>query len=208
MKRGLFLVLFLNSVLLLAAVGCGQPAEADVQPVFKDAKPEQLIGAVVEPPRPLADFTLPSTDGEFTLSEQRGKLLLFYFGYMTCPDVCPATGAELKRVYEALNQPDKLGVVFITVDPERDTLERLGPYIRLFNPDFVALRGEEAALQGVMEQFGAQAARRQVGESALSYLMDHTATVFLVDEEGRLVEQFLFGTPYTDILHDVRVLLE
>ncbi|KAB2852479.1 MAG: SCO family protein [Anaerolineae bacterium] len=127
---------------------------------------------------------------------------------MTCPDVCPTSGAHLKLVYEELNQPDDLAVVFVTVDPERDSLERLRLYIKLFNEDFVALRGEGEALQNVLNQFGVVAIRRQVGESALSYLMDHTASIFLVNQEGYLVSQFIFGLGAEDILHDVELLLE
>ncbi len=171
---------------------------------------DDLWGGVLNPPRELADFTLPSTTGEdFVLNEHRGEVLLFYFGYMTCPDVCPTTGAELKRAYEELGPlADRVTVVFVTVDPERDTLDRVMLYLGLFNEDFVGLRGEGDDLQALMEQFGVYAERQQVGESALSYLMDHTASIFLVGPDGRLIEQFLYGTPYTDIVHDLRVILE
>ncbi|CAG0995931.1 SCO1 protein [Anaerolineae bacterium] len=207
MKRwGLMLVaLFLAPIL----VACGQTTQAEDR--LDQSTPslqEQIRGAVIVPPRQIEDFTLPSTDGEFRFSDLRGKLVLIYFGYMTCPDVCPTSGAHLKRVYEEINRPDDLAVVFVTVDPERDTLDRLRPYIKLFNEDFVALRGEGDALQEVFTQFGVVAIRRQVGESALSYLMDHTASIFLVNQEGLLISQFIFGLGADDILHDVELLLE
>ncbi len=207
MKRwGLMLVILLLVPILAA---CGQTTEAEDR--LEQSTPslqEQIRGAVIVPPRQIEDFTLPSTDGEFRFSDLRGKLVLIYFGYMTCPDVCPTSGAHLKRVYEEINRPDDLAVVFVTVDPERDTLDRLRPYIKLFNEDFVALRGEGDALQEVLNQFGVVAIRRQVGESALSYLMDHTASIFLVNQEGLLISQFIFGLGSDDILHDVELLLE
>lgn len=207
MKRwGLMLVVLFLSPILAA---CGQTTEAEDR--LEQSTPslqEQIRGAVIVPPRQIEDFTLPSTDGEFHFSDLRGKLVLIYFGYMTCPDVCPTSGGHLKRVYEEINRPDDLAVVFVTVDPERDTLDRLRPYIKLFNEDFVALRGEGDALQDVLNQFGVVAIRRQVGESALSYLMDHTASIFLVNQEGLLISQFIFGMGADDILHDVELLLE
>lgn len=203
---GLMLVVLFLAPILAA---CGQTTEAEDR--LERSTPslqEQIRGAVIVPPRQIEDFTLPSTDGEFHFSDLRGKLVLIYFGYMTCPDVCPTSGGHLKRVYEEINRPDDLAVVFVTVDPERDTLDRLRPYIKLFNEDFVALRGEGDALQDVLNQFGVVAIRRQVGESALSYLMDHTASIFLVNQEGLLISQFIFGMGADDILHDVELLLE
>ncbi len=202
-------LMFCVLILLPILTACGQTTQAEDK--LEQSTPslqEQLKGAVIVPPRPIEDFTLPSTDGEFHFSDLRGKLVLIYFGYMTCPDVCPTSNAHLKRVYEEINRPDDIAVVFVTVDPERDGLERLRPYIKLFNEDFIALRGEGQALQDVLNQFGVVAIRRQVGESALSYLMDHTASIFLVNQEGLLISQFIFGLGADDILHDVELLLD
>jgi protein SCO1 len=182
----------------LLAAGCSTAPKLD------------LRGAVFDPPRPLDDFTLTSTDGgSFTLSDHRGEVILIYFGYRACPDFCPTTFAELKRVYTDLNQPaDKLKIVFITVDPERDTLESLAMYTDAFDEDFIGLRGEGDILTQVTDQFDVVAEKRQVGDSALSYLIDHTASIFLIDTEGRLKLQYLYGTDYRDIVHDLRILLE
>lgn len=194
--------------LCLVLVGCGGGARADNQPSNPDYLGE-LRGAVVNPPRKINDFTLPATSGEdFTLSEHQGKVVLFYFGYMTCPDVCPTTFADLRQVYTHLGElAEKVKVVFVTVDPERDTLDRLTLYTQGFHEDFIALRGEGESLQAMMDDFGVKATRRVVGESALSYLIDHTASIFLVGPQGRLVEQFLYGTRYQDIVHDINLIL-
>jgi protein SCO1/2 len=169
----------------------------------------ELRGAVFDPPRSLADFSLMSTRGEnFTLSEHRGEIILLYFGYRACPDFCPTTFAELRRIYAELGEPaDQLKVVFVTVDPERDTLENLSLYTHAFHEDFIGLRGEGESLQALMSQFGVVATRRQLDDSALSYLIDHTASLFLIGPDGRLAVQYLYGTDYRDIVHDVQLIL-
>lgn len=169
-----------------------------------------LRGAVFEPPRTLADFTIPSTTGApFTLSQHKGQIILLYFGYMTCPDICPTTLAELQNIYLQLDQPaDQVKVVFVTVDPSRDTLDRLTSYTHAFNADFIGVRADEMTLKQVMDQFGATAVRRQVGDSPLSYTMDHTASIFLIGPNQQLLSQYLYGTDYRDILHDVQTVLQ
>jgi protein SCO1/2 len=150
-----------------------------------------------------------STEGKpFTLSEHRGQLILLYFGYRSCPEFCPTTFAALKQVYTTLKEPkDKLKIVFVTVDPERDTLDNLTLYTHAFHDDFIGLRDDGDGLKKLMKQFGVVATRRQVGDSALSYLIDHTASVFLINGDGQLVVQYLYGTDYHDIVHDLRIML-
>ncbi len=170
----------------------------------------QLRGAVFDPPRSLADFSMMSTTGEdFTLSQHQGEVILLYFGYRSCPDFCPTTFTELRRVYAELNEPsDKLKVIFVTIDPERDTLESMRQYTQAFHKDFIGLRAEGLALQALEDQFGVVAERQVVGESALSYLFDHTASVFLIGPGGQLEAQYLYGTDYRDIVHDLRLMLQ
>jgi len=199
-----FVCVLLLSVALLS--GCQSTPEVRSEPDYLD----ELHGAVFDPPRVLSDFSLMSTTGEpFRLSEHRGEALLVYFGYRACPDFCPTTFAELLRVYKALGEPsDRLRVLFVTVDPERDTLENLRLYIESFHQDFIALRDDGEALKQLMAEFGVTAQRRQLGESALSYLIDHTASVFLIGPDGRLQAQYLYGTDYRDIVHDLELILE
>lgn len=188
--------------LLLTACGAGTTETGNYS--------SQLRGAVINPPRELSNFSLMSTTGEeFTLSEHLGELTLLYFGYRACPDFCPTTFAELKRVYAELGEPaDKLNIAFVTIDPERDTLENLALYTAAFHEDFIGLRTEGQALEELEAEFGIVAERRSIGESALAYLYDHTATLFLIGPTGRLEVQYLYGTPYQDIVHDLRLILE
>ena len=135
--------------------------------------------------------------------------MLLYFGYLTCPDVCPTTLAELQNVYTRLDQPAaQVKVVFVSVDPERDTLENMTRYTNAFHADFIAARTEGDTLKALMQQFGVTAERRQVADSPLSYLIDHTASIFLIAPDGRLLAQYLYGTDYRDILHDVQAILQ
>jgi len=203
----------LVGILLLLAACDSTHTTQDSLFVLQNAVPDyvsDLRGAVLDPPRALDDFSIMSTTGtEFVLNDHRGEILLLYFGYRACPDFCPTTFAELRRVYNELGEPsDRVKIVFVTVDAERDTLDILGLYTNAFHEDFIGLRPEGEVLGNLMTQFGVVAEKRIVGESALSYLYDHTATLFLINAEGELAVQYLYGTPYTSIVHDVRLMLD
>jgi protein SCO1 len=211
-----FMLLSAILIGLIALSGCSKNADADEAPAQDRLEQssfdyvDDLRGAVLTPPRVIPDFSFASTTGkDFTMGDYRGKVVLLYFGYMTCPDVCPTTLADLMRAYRALEEPkDEVVIAFITVDPERDTLERMQRYTGAFHDDFVGVRSDDAAALGeVLENFGVSAESRQV-ESSLGYLIDHTASVFVVGPDGALVEQFLYGTPYKDIAHDVALLIQ
>jgi protein SCO1/2 len=171
---------------------------------------DQLMGSVISPPRPIDDFTMPATTGEdFVFSDQQGKILMVYFGYMTCPEVCPTTMADMLRAYREVGEPrENVRVLFITIDPERDTLDRMTAYVNAFHEDFIGLRPDsQEVLDAAMHNFGVIAQRREV-DSALGYLWDHSATVFLVAPDGRLVSQLPYGVSYTEIANDLQVLLD
>lgn len=168
----------------------------------------RLQGSVVFPHRNLPDFTMESTTGEdFTLSDYRGKTVIVYFGYLTCPDVCPMTMVDIRRAYQQVGEPsDDVVVVFITIDPERDSMDLMKRYVEGFNADFIGLRPtDNEQLEYLMQQFGVIKQVREV-DSALEYLVDHSATVFMVGPDGRLVSQFPFGVSYTEIANDMTVL--
>ena len=174
------------------------------------AQPDQrLRGSVIEPVLPAPEFTLPSTQGgDFTLSEQSGKVVLLFFGYTFCPDVCPATLAEMRRVYEDLgDQADNVRFVFITVDPQRDDLAKMKQHVEYFNPNFVGLSAEETELQPVWDAYGVYRAISQPAADK-AYLVDHTARLYLIDPAGGLRVTYAFGTPPEDIVHDLRLILK
>src|SRR5262245_44005123 len=116
----------------------------------------QFAGQALVPPPSAMDFTLQASDGsEFKLSQQRGKIILISFGYTSCPDVCPTTLVELSQVRARLGDAAKrVRVVFITLDPERDTPERLSIYTKAFDPTFIGLTGSAEQLAHVWTMYG------------------------------------------------------
>ncbi len=181
-------------------------------PSIEDGTPnpyrDQIQAALFDPIVPIQDFSLPSTTGaDFTLSDQQDKLVLIYFGYLTCPDFCPTTLANLRRVFIELGaKANDVQVVFLTVDPERDSLELMARYVAAFDERFIGLRGELSQIQPIINNFGVTAARREV-DSALGYLVDHTTSIFIVDGGGQLIARFSHGTPYLDMVADIETLL-
>lgn len=187
----------LAAVTLLAGivVSCGQPY--------------QLRGTVLEPPSQAADFTLDDHNGQsFTLGEQRGKVVLLFFGFTTCPEICPTTLAEMKAVRERLGAAaERVQVVFVTVDPERDVADRMRRYVTSFDPSFLGLVGTQEQLQPIYEAYGVTAIRRELPDSALKYTMDHTSHTYVIDPRGQLRELMPYGSRIDDIVSDVEYLL-
>ncbi|HAV76760.1 MAG TPA: SCO family protein [Anaerolineae bacterium] len=174
-------------------------------------KPASFRGtSYVEPYPPASDFELVRDDGSsFQLSEKRGYIVLIFFGYTSCPDICPTTLAELNQALEKLSTEDagRVQVVFVTVDPERDTPERTQTYVNHFDPSFIGLSGTEQELSKVWNGYGVF--RETVeGTSAAGYLVDHTARVTLIDGDGNLRVSFGFDTPVDDIVHDLKLILK
>lgn len=196
MKRKFWIFLAFWMSLLVMATGCQM-----LNP------PYTLRGARIEPPPRAADFTLTAQDGKpFRLSEQAGKVVLIFFGYTACPDVCPTTMATLKKVRAAAQAKERVQVVFITVDPERDTSERLGVYMSNFDATFVGLTGTNDQLDVVWKAYGVYHAK-QPSASAASYTVDHSAYIYAIDARGNLRETFSFDDAADKITQDVNYLL-
>ncbi len=166
-------------------------------------------GVVIDPPVVAADFSLPDQNGgTFRLSEQRGKIVLIFFGYTHCPDICPITLSEFKRIKAALGkQAEQLVFVFITVDPERDTPQRLREYLLNFDPAFVGLSGSAEDLEQVYRAYGVYRQKQEVG-SAGGYLVDHSTRIYLIDAQGNWRLNYPYGTPPEDIVSDIRLLFK
>ena len=132
-------------------------------------------------------FNLPDFDGKpRSLADFAGKVTVVFFGYTQCPDACPTTMAELSGVLKTLG-PDakRVQVVFITVDPSRDTPALLKNYVTNFRPDFLALRGDEAQTQAIIRNFKL-VVEKVPGKTADSYTIDHTAGTYIFDPQGRI----------------------
>jgi len=171
----------------------------------------RLRSGAFEPPRPAPDFTLPAASGaEFRLSRHLGKVVVLTFGYSSCPDVCPTVLAELAQVRERLGAAaSRVQVVYVSVDPERDTPARLRGFTEQFDRTFLGLTASMDQLAPVWKAYGVSVARRELpGSKPPAYLVHHSASVFLIDGAGRLRVMAPFGTPSDDVLHDIRLLLE
>jgi protein SCO1/2 len=170
--------------------------------------PYTFRGSLIDPPVPAADFELTDQNGQiFRLSEQKGQIVLLFFGYTHCPDVCPLTLSDFKQIKSDLrDQADRVRFVFVTVDPDRDTIEVLGKYMLNFDPDFIGLTADRAILEGVWKDYGVYQAKQEVG-SAAGYLVDHTARTYLIDQQGNWRLTYPFEMEYADISKDILYLL-
>ncbi|GAB4431264.1 MAG: SCO family protein [Anaerolineae bacterium] len=166
-----------------------------------------LPGTLLDPPKEVGDFTLTDQDGQpFRLSDLRGRVALLFFGYTNCPDICPTTLSEFKRVKALLgDDAERVAFVFISVDGARDTPERLAAYVRAFDPQFIGLTGDDASLRPIARDFGVFYQRVDY-ESDVNYLVDHTASTFVVDQQGRLRLVFPYGTDPAAIVTRLRAL--
>ncbi|PWW47838.1 SCO family protein [Melaminivora alkalimesophila] len=155
------------------------------------------------------DLPLTDQDGQArSLKDFAGKVVVVFFGYTQCPDVCPTSMGELAQVKEALGERgDRLQGVFVTVDPERDTPEVLKAYMANFDPSFVALSGTPEQLAAVAKDFKIYY-KRVDGPTPTSYTMDHSAGSYLYDPAGRLRVYHRYGSGPQALLADVRTLLD
>lgn len=150
--------------------------------------PRLASGTWLPQPRPIRDLALIDHAGRpFTHEQLAGQPSLVFFGFTHCPDVCPTTLALLSQVRKDAQVPN-LRVLFISVDPDRDTPAVVAQYVRAFDPQITGLTGEAAALDTVAAQFGV--ARARVALPGGGYTVDHSAAVFLLDDRGRMVALF------------------
>ncbi|RZI77078.1 MAG: SCO family protein [Variovorax sp.] len=185
----------------VAAFGLSLSGCTDAKPTFNAV---DLTGADYA-----KDFKLADADGNVrTLADFKGKVVVLFFGYAQCPDVCPTTMTEMAQVKQQLGKDgDKLQVVFITVDPARDTPTVLKAYMGAFDPAFVALIPTPEQLAATAKDFKAYY-KKVDGSTPTSYSMDHSAASYVYDTEGRLRLYARYGAGAAPMLADVQALLK
>ena len=173
------------------------------------ARPYELHGSEITTEVQAPAVNLTRADGSpFRISALKGKIVLLFFGFTSCPDVCPTTLADFKRVKADLGEKaDQLAFIFITVDPQRDTPEGAQAYAAGFDPQFIGLSGSETELEPVWQGYGVYRKITESG-SAASYEVDHSSRVYLVDTTNRLRVTYPYGTPVEDLTADIRFLLK
>ena len=170
-------------------------------------KSYEFYGTLFE--KPAYNFTLKDTNGkEVKLSDFRGNIVLIFFGYTHCPDVCPTALNKLAKIYEGLGEKrKKVKVLFITVDPERDKPEVIKEYLSFFNKDFIGLYGTEEEIKKVAKEYMVFF-RKTETDSKAGYLVDHSDPIFLIDQKGILKLIYTHRKQDPDkILEDIRHLL-
>jgi protein SCO1/2 len=165
-------------------------------------------GMAVDPPREMPAFAFTRSDGSrFMTAPEPGRPMVLFFGYTHCPDVCPTTLADWKRVRATLGDDAKaVRFVFVTVDPDRDTPAVAERYARMYDAAFEGVSGDAITTSRMMDAFGVAAAR-EPGTNATGYLVSHSSQVFLVDSHGKLVALYPFGTGWDALAADLERLL-
>ncbi|WP_456412589.1 SCO family protein [Thiolapillus sp.] len=165
--------------------------------------------AVTEAP-PGGDFALHSSKGVFALKDYRGKVVLLYFGYTQCPDVCPTSLSYLAQAFNELDEKEleKVVGVFVSVDPKRDTPELLDEYVDYFHPNFMGVTGGEKELAEAAARYGAQYYEVELEGSAFGYAVNHSAATYLIAPNGELRFIFPHGTSPVVISEAIRYVLE
>ena len=182
---------------------CALPARASGLPAVG------FRGGLFEPPRAAPDFELQGSHGQpLKLSAYRGKVVALYFGFSYCPRICPVSLGHLTRALEQLGPAaGDVQVVFVSVDPERDTPERMREFLDFFNPSFLGATGTPQQLEAVRKEFGISAKKTVSAIQKLGYEVHHSSFVYLIDRKGQLRLLMPFGKTADDLAHDIRLLL-
>ena len=173
------------------------------------AAEDKLKAGVFDPPRAAPDFSLQGSDGkELKLSRYRGKVVVLGFGFTHCDSVCPVTLATLAKAQKKLGAAAKdVQVIYLTVDPERDSPEEMRSFLAKFDADFLGGTGSPEQMVRLRQEYGIVAAKK-TGKDPSVYYVDHSSFVYLIDRAGSLRALVPYGRRADDIAHDVALLLK
>jgi protein SCO1/2 len=197
-------------LLLLGAAAVAILARDTATPAAKvapgTARPELMRAGVFSPPHSAPEFSLPGSDGSVvSLARFRGKVVLLEFGFTYCAAVCPTTLATLAQARRQLGRAaDSVQVIFVTVDPARDSPATMRQYLMAFDQTFIGATGTPEALAAVRKKYGVTAIKDGTGPD---YAIAHTSSIFMIDRAGRLRAMMPFGHDAADFVHDINYLL-
>lgn len=155
------------------------------------------------------DFTLNGPDGPVSLSDLRGKVVLISFGYTACPDVCPISLARIDACFSAMSEQevDQVRALFITLDPEHDTSDRLRKYTSYFHQNIIGLTDDVEAIDAVTHKYGIEYSKDSLPNSTLGYSISHPTDILLLDTRGEFVEAVPYQSEPSYLLARIRALL-
>ncbi|MCK5336702.1 MAG: SCO family protein [Gammaproteobacteria bacterium] len=165
--------------------------------------------ASIDSPYLGGDFVLQSASGPVALSDYRGKVVILYFGYTFCPDICPTSLGLLSLAFNELTAEEMNNVqaFFISVDPERDTVERLKTYAEAFHPNIIGMTGDPITIADITQRYGVMYMKAEMPDSAMGYAVDHSSQYYVVGRDGLLQQQILHGTKPQQIASVIRDVL-
>lgn len=168
--------------------------------------PHEFAGTPLSAPHPAPDIPLQSADGTVQLSDFRGQWTVLYFGYTFCPDACPLTLSKMKNVRKQLgDDADRLQVVMVSVDPERDSPDALKTYVHYFDESFIGITGSKSEIDALGEPFGVYYEKGE-GSEATGYLVIHSTRFYLIDPAGNARVAYPHETTDEQILADLHYL--
>lgn len=188
---------------LITGLGLVLAGKQFLQPSYR------FHGAIITPPFQAPEISLNDQNGRpYLLTDHKGQVVLVFFGYSNCADICPTTLATLKQARQSLGgRSSDVQVVFVTVDPMRDTAEKLKSYLAGFDPSFIGLTGSIEQLQPVWKAYGVYAQAQAVSQGN-GELVEHSSQVYVIDPHGNLRLTFPYGTTMSEMADDIRYLLD
>ncbi len=155
------------------------------------------------------DFTLSSYQGDVSLSDYRGRVVVMYFGFLTCPEVCPNSMTVIRNAFNRLS-PEQSGdtqAILVSVDPNRDTPELLAEYAAFYHPRLVGLTGDKAQIDAVTQQYGAYYDFSEIESVTADYGVEHSSRYYVIDRNGRLVAAMRHSTTPNELAAQIKELL-
>ena len=156
------------------------------------------------------DFTLRSADGPLSLKDLRGKVVILFFGYTSCADVCPISLATIANAFSKLTHVElkRIRSLFISLDPERDTPERLRKFTGYFHPNIIGVTGIPEVVADVAQKYGVEMEKNESNNSSLGYTISHTTNIFVVGPDGEISKTFPHDIDERPLLHQIKSLLK
>ena len=176
--------------------------------VYEVTKPPTFYGGVITPPALMPDFTLKSVNGPVKLSDFEGKYVLLYFGYTSCPDLCPTTLGKLQQVVtRQADRASQVQVIFVSVDYLRDTPAKLDVFVKNFDKEFIGITGSKAQIDLVTKEYGIYYKINPPDPQTDFYSVDHSASVLIFNRQGKLVMTWPYGLETDQMTSDLQKLL-